>query len=91
MSAQNEIIFRDCSIFLSMNLIQNNIHHKYVEGAEMVKGKYILFINPLLAEFFNEIFTDLKFCLANAIHNFKWVKNRAYSYLLNLRPNICKS
>ena len=29
---------------------------------------------PLTAKLFNLIFTRLKLCLADAIHNFKWVK-----------------
>ena len=29
---------------------------------------------PLTARFFIVIFTNLKLCLAEAIHNFKWVK-----------------
>ena len=32
-------------------------------------------INPLTAKLFNLNFTHLKLCLADAIHNFKWVKN----------------
>ena len=31
-------------------------------------------INPLTAKLFNLNFTHLKLCLADAIHNFKWVK-----------------
>ena len=30
--------------------------------------------NSLAAKLFNLIFTHLKLCLADAIHNFKWVK-----------------
>ena len=30
--------------------------------------------NPLTAKLFNWNFTHLKLCLADAIHNFKWVK-----------------
>ena len=37
------------------------------------------------------IFTHLKLCLFNAIHNFKWLKITNISNLLNLRTNISKS
>ena len=33
-----------------------------------------LILNPLTAKLFNWNFTHLKLCLADAIHNFKWVK-----------------
>ena len=33
-----------------------------------------LLLNPLTAKLFNLNFTHLKLCLADAIHNFKWVK-----------------
>ena len=43
--------------------------------------------NPLSAELFIGIFTHLNLCLADAIHNFKWVK---ITYIYTLYLNICQ-
>ena len=39
-----------------------------------MRKNYILIITFWPPNYLNGIFTQLKLCLANAIHNFKWVK-----------------
>ena len=40
----------------------------------LLRNIIVILFNPLTAKLFNLIFTHLKLCLADAIHNFKWVK-----------------
>ena len=50
---------------------------------------YLHIVNPSPTTLFYLNFTHLKLCLATATHNIQVDGN--YSYLINLRPNICKS